>query len=325
VRSSRLRRRFRPGGARPPTQVRRRADLRSAVGARHQDRAVHLPRPGETPITLPELAEAYLPKISPATKTYLSVRSEADSSRAEQAPRDEATYREIGRFLTRWVELERLVQELLPERFKQRPLAMPVTIRILAGEQLLDSEMLHELDRLSHRRNQLVHGIEAPHPPYLAEATERLAVLISEIKQLRGSQGKCDGPGRGRSTGPDIQAPFVTRAPYPRLVPNACRFCGATDRKITKEHVWPEWLADFLPRPRSLAHAERWSSTSRRQAFRQPFLSATVKAFCDECNNGWVAELEAVAKPIIGFVRLSAGQCSRQMWASRRTAHAPTR
>jgi hypothetical protein len=80
------------------------------------------------------------------------------------------------------------VQELLPERFKQRPLAMPVTIRILAGEQLLDSEMLHELDRLRHRRNQLVHGIEAPHPPYLAEATERLAVLISEIKHLRGSQ-----------------------------------------------------------------------------------------------------------------------------------------
>ena len=50
----------------------------------------------KTPITLAELAEAYLPKISPATKTYLSVRSEADSSRAEQAPRDEATYREIG-------------------------------------------------------------------------------------------------------------------------------------------------------------------------------------------------------------------------------------
>jgi hypothetical protein len=92
----------------------------------------------------------------------------------------------------------------------------------------------------------------------------------------------------------------VRAAPYPRLVPNACRFCGATDRKITKEHVWPEWLADFLARPRSLAHAERWSSTSRRQAFRQPFLSATVKAFCDECNNGWMSELEAAAKPIVG-------------------------
>jgi hypothetical protein len=83
-------------------------------------------------------------------------------------------------------------------------------------------------------------------------------------------------------------------------MPNACRFCEATDRKITKEHVWPGWLADFLAGPRSLAHAERWSSTSKRQAFRQPFLSATVKAFCDECNNGWMSELEAAAKPIVG-------------------------
>jgi ppGpp synthetase/RelA/SpoT-type nucleotidyltranferase len=135
-----------------------------------------------------QVIDALIAENKSSYETYLSVRSEADSSRAEQAPRDEATYREVGRFLTRWVELERLVQELLPERFKQRPLAMPVTIRILAGEQLLDSEMLHELDRLRHTRNQLVHGIEAPHPPYLAEATERLAVLISEIKHRRGSQ-----------------------------------------------------------------------------------------------------------------------------------------
>jgi hypothetical protein len=40
--------------------VRRRADLRNAVGTRHQDRAVHLLHPSETPITLAELAEAYL-------------------------------------------------------------------------------------------------------------------------------------------------------------------------------------------------------------------------------------------------------------------------
>jgi hypothetical protein len=83
-------------------------------------------------------------------------------------------------------------------------------------------------------------------------------------------------------------------------VPNPCRFCGSTDRKITREHVWPEWLADFLARPRSLAHAERWSSASRRQAFRQPFLSATVKAFCGDCNNRWMSEVEAAAKPIVG-------------------------
>src|SRR5215203_1259164 len=51
---------FRPAGARPPTQVRRRADLRSAVGARHQGRVVHLLHPAKTPITIAELAKAHL-------------------------------------------------------------------------------------------------------------------------------------------------------------------------------------------------------------------------------------------------------------------------
>jgi hypothetical protein len=40
--------------------VRRRADLRSAVGARHEYRAVHLLCAGEDPVTLAELAAAYL-------------------------------------------------------------------------------------------------------------------------------------------------------------------------------------------------------------------------------------------------------------------------
>ena len=40
--------------------MRRRADLRSAVGARHQDRAVHLLPRAKTPITLAELDEANL-------------------------------------------------------------------------------------------------------------------------------------------------------------------------------------------------------------------------------------------------------------------------
>lgn len=79
-----------------------------------------------------------------------------------------------------------------------------------------------------------------------------------------------------------------------------CRFCGATDRKITNEHVWPEWLADFLPGMPPLGQAERWSSGVGHERFRQPFLSATVRVFCEECNSGWMSDLENVAKPIVG-------------------------
>jgi hypothetical protein len=83
-------------------------------------------------------------------------------------------------------------------------------------------------------------------------------------------------------------------------VPNACLFCGATDRKITKEHIWPQWLADVLRGLPRLGRVERWSSTAGGQASRQPFLSSTVKVFCDECNNGWMSQLEAAAKPLVG-------------------------
>src|SRR5215207_7567302 len=51
---------FCPAGGRPPTHVRRGADLRSAVGVRHQDRAVHLLHRAKTPITIAELAKAHL-------------------------------------------------------------------------------------------------------------------------------------------------------------------------------------------------------------------------------------------------------------------------
>jgi uncharacterized protein YutE (UPF0331/DUF86 family) len=53
---------------------------------------------------------------------------------------------------------------------------------------LLSPEMSFELDRLRRLRNELVHGIEAPSADYLHEATERLAVLITEIERRRDSQ-----------------------------------------------------------------------------------------------------------------------------------------
>jgi hypothetical protein len=83
-------------------------------------------------------------------------------------------------------------------------------------------------------------------------------------------------------------------------VPNPCRFCGATDRQITREHVWPAWLRDFLPKLTGPGHAERWSSASGRERWQQKPLSATVREFCEDCNSGWMSELEYAAKPVVG-------------------------
>jgi hypothetical protein len=83
-------------------------------------------------------------------------------------------------------------------------------------------------------------------------------------------------------------------------VSNPCRFCGATNRQITKEHVWPDWLRDYLPPVSELGDIERYSPGTKRQRLPQPFLRTTVRAFCDGCNSGWMADIEAAAKPIVG-------------------------
>jgi hypothetical protein len=98
----------------------------------------------------------------------------------------------------------------------------------------------------------------------------------------------------------DIEGLRVPPEPYSGLVRTPCRFCGATNRQITNEHVWPEWLADYLPTFRRHGHSERWSSAAGRQRWRQPLLMATVRVFCDACNSGWMSEIEAGAKPIVG-------------------------
>jgi hypothetical protein len=87
---------------------------------------------------------------------------------------------------------------------------------------------------------------------------------------------------------------------YPRQVSNPCRFCGATNRQITKEHIWPDWLRDYLPPVSELGDIERYSPGTKRQRLPQPFLRTTVRAFCDGCNSGWMADIEAAAKPIVG-------------------------
>jgi hypothetical protein len=130
-----------------------------------------------------QIIDALIAQDEARYETYLSVREDADLSRAEQA-RDEATYAEIGRFLTRWVELERLAWEIAPHPKPQRPGRMPMR-RMLSSLSSLLPDVLRELDQLTQFRNQLVHGIEVPSAPYLAEATQRLTELIKGFEEYR--------------------------------------------------------------------------------------------------------------------------------------------
>jgi hypothetical protein len=80
-----------------------------------------------------------------------------------------------------------------------------------------------------------------------------------------------------------------------------CIFCG-NDSRLTNEHVWPKWLRPHLEHPAgpgtSTRTIIRTTGTETKSRPDQP-ATGTVKSVCEDCNNGWMSKLEAVAKPYL--------------------------
>lgn len=75
----------------------------------------------------------------------------------------------------------------------------------------------------------------------------------------------------------------------------ACAFCDRSGHsKITREHAWPDWLG----KGRTLIHSRKNYATGDKYEW----LSAKgliAKAFCEECNTGWMSKLEGAAKKLL--------------------------
>lgn len=79
-----------------------------------------------------------------------------------------------------------------------------------------------------------------------------------------------------------------------------CIFCGGTP--LTREHLWPDWLRRQLKiqMPFSVRIEQEEDGVETRDInFETPPFNQQVKAVCAECNNGWMAAIEAAAKPIL--------------------------
>jgi hypothetical protein len=84
-----------------------------------------------------------------------------------------------------------------------------------------------------------------------------------------------------------------------------CVFCEATDRKVTKEHVWPRWLRKFIelgegpPIGHSRIHATSKGETLSHKPWSAIPIDLQVKAPCKPCNEGWMEDLEAEVRPVL--------------------------
>src|SRR5438034_7016401 len=63
----------------------------------------------------------------------------------------------------------------------------------------------------------------------------------------------------------------------------ACAYCGSTDKKMTKEHIWPQSIAERLP-----TYTARFISPANK------VLEAdlVIKDVCEPCNNGPLSKLD---------------------------------
>jgi hypothetical protein len=73
-----------------------------------------------------------------------------------------------------------------------------------------------------------------------------------------------------------------------------CMFCGATDRKMSNEHLWPQWIRRLLP-PEAQKQGVRYdfdTDAGRVRSFDTRLFELKVKDVCEPCNSGWMSEYE---------------------------------
>lgn len=93
-----------------------------------------------------------------------------------------------------------------------------------------------------------------------------------------------------------------------KATPVGCVFCGATDRKMSKEHVWPKWIRELVPDDvRAADHTYVFEDSERgefRRVSKQPIFNLTVRGVCEPCNNDWMNRTEeSAARYISGILQ----------------------
>src|SRR5258707_757746 len=82
------------------------------------------------------------------------------------------------------------------------------------------------------------------------------------------------------------------------IVRKSCVFCGRSDRKISNEHAWPNWVRALFPPGRTTVTSGLVEGTPRRWIAKDD-MGVTVNAICKARNEGWLHKLENAVEPIL--------------------------
>ena len=85
-----------------------------------------------------------------------------------------------------------------------------------------------------------------------------------------------------------------------------CIFCdGASGSPMSGEHLWSDWMSSFIPKGAHDSHIETWDTFNVMTQVAPTDLkhrhghttTRKLRRVCRSCNNGWMGDLEQLAKP----------------------------
>lgn len=91
-----------------------------------------------------------------------------------------------------------------------------------------------------------------------------------------------------------------------------CIFCGAS--ADDREHLLPEWLKGILPSDVTATYTRQIVGEEPKSWKRKPF-SEKAKFVCNDCNQGWMSDLEGEAKPLLTPAIARQGPCEFDLLA----------
>jgi hypothetical protein len=96
-----------------------------------------------------------------------------------------------------------------------------------------------------------------------------------------------------------------------------CISCGLTASPRSKEHVFAQWLLEFLDASRLRIGLFREKLDGSNEPHRQEIEldSFRLNRVCKSCNGGWMWQLESEAKPVLQALitqKISLGQLRRE-------------
>jgi hypothetical protein len=94
----------------------------------------------------------------------------------------------------------------------------------------------------------------------------------------------------------------------------ACIFCGKPAN--SGEHLLPDWLRTVLPSDDPVVHYRMAGGVKEKSWTKKPFKEQTW-VVCDDCNHGWMCDLEGLVKPILAPAIAREQECRfdlREQW-----------